>query len=303
MTTQPVAHGDEAVGMTATAVAHRDGRPLARWVREHPLGAFLAWFFTVGWAIGFIPVVAKRALRIDLPSEPFLIASTWLGLLLPAVVITRLVDGPAGGRALRRRVLQVRASAGWYALALLAVPATAVVLAVVVFGPPAATASTLLSALASGLLLQTAITFATTNLWEETAWMGFVQARLQARRGVLLAAVGTAALFTLQHLPLLAENGAGLVVILPAGFALAIPFRALVAWLYNRTDSLFLVGLLHAAGDATAAAGFGGGLLQRLYEHHEVGLFAIGAEFLVGLAVIAGTRARLGVPARQPRPA
>jgi DNA-binding NarL/FixJ family response regulator len=33
------------------------------------------------------------------------------------------------------------------------------------------------------------------NLWEEATWMGFVQARLQARRGVLLAAVLTAALF------------------------------------------------------------------------------------------------------------
>jgi transposase InsO family protein len=57
MTTQPVAHGDEAVGMAATEAAHRDARPLARWVRAHPVGAFLAWFFTVGWAIGFIPVV------------------------------------------------------------------------------------------------------------------------------------------------------------------------------------------------------------------------------------------------------
>ena len=102
MTTQPVAHGDEAVGMTATEAAHRDGRPLARWVRAHPVGAFLAWFFTVGWAIGFIPVVAKRALSIDLPFDAFLIASTWLGLLLPAVVITRVVDGPAGVRELRR---------------------------------------------------------------------------------------------------------------------------------------------------------------------------------------------------------
>src|SRR5947207_13657502 len=110
MTTQPVAHGDEALGMAATAAAHRDGRPLARWVREHPIGAFLVWFFTVGWAIGFIPVVAKRALRIDLPSEPFLIASTWLGLLLPPVVLTRPVHGPAARRALRRPVLDVRAS-------------------------------------------------------------------------------------------------------------------------------------------------------------------------------------------------
>ena len=51
MTTQPVAHRDEAAGMAATAAAHRDGRPLARWVRAHPIGAFIVWFFPVAWAI------------------------------------------------------------------------------------------------------------------------------------------------------------------------------------------------------------------------------------------------------------
>jgi len=62
--------------------------------------------------------------RADLPFQPFVIASTWLGLLIPTVVITRLVDGPAGVHELRRRVLKMRASVGWYALALLALPET-----------------------------------------------------------------------------------------------------------------------------------------------------------------------------------
>jgi membrane protease YdiL (CAAX protease family) len=299
MTAEQVAHTADAVGMTAAEAARRDG-PAAAWVRAHPVGAFLVWFFTVGWAIAFIPVVAKRALGVDLPFQAFVIASTWLGLLLPAVVITRLVDGPAGVHELRRRVLKVRASVGWYALALLAVPLTSVVLAVILLGTPSATPSTWISAVVSGLLLQTAIGFITTNLWEETAWMGFVQARLQARRGVMLAAVFVAVLFALQHLPLVVENGTGLVV-LPVLAVMAIPFRALVAWPYNRTGSLFLVGLLHAAGDA-AGSGFGDALLPHLYENDGVGLLPMVAEVLLGLAVIAATRARLGVQARPARP-
>jgi membrane protease YdiL (CAAX protease family) len=47
---------------------------------------------------------------------------------------------------------------------------------------------------------------------------------------------------------------------------IAIPFRALTAWMYNRTGSLFLVGLLHAVGDATTNGSFAAGFLPRLYE-------------------------------------
>ena len=36
-------------------------------------------------------------------------------------------------------------------------------------------------------------------------------------------------------------------------FVLVIPFRALMAWIYNSTDSLFVAGLVHAAGDAAVA--------------------------------------------------
>src|SRR5438477_5795011 len=87
------------------------------------------------------------------------------------------------------------------------------------------------------------------SIWEEMTCMGFAQARLQAQRGMLFAVVITAVLFALQHLPLFVQNGlvnvAGL-VFLAAFITLSIPFRALTRWLYNRTGSVFLVGLLHA---------------------------------------------------------
>ena len=83
------------------------------------------------------------------------------------------------------------------------------------------------------------------------------------------------------------------------GSAIFIPYRAVMAWVYNRTGSLFLVGLLHAAGNGAAVgSGFGDPLLRRLYENQSVGSLHLLAAVLIGLAVIAATRARLGVRAR-----
>jgi len=158
--------------------------------------------------------------------------------------------------------------------------------------------ATWLNAIVVGFLLQTVVGFATTNLWEEVAWMGFVQARLQTRYGVLLAVLITAVLFALQHVPLFVGQSMGFVIPV-AFFVLTIPVRALLAWIYNRTDSLFVVGLVHAAGDGAIAGTITGvGLLPRLYDGYDIGLFGIFANAIIGLIVIAVTRARLGLPAR-----
>ena len=304
MTTTGPAHGEAWTHRTAPSAAGRAGGPLPTWVRAHPVGAFLAWFFTVGSALSFIPLLTKRVFDIDLPDQLFIIASTVLGLLLPTVGITRLVDGPEGMRTLWRSIRTARVSLGWYALGLLLVPLVATALAFAFFGLPDVTASTLLAAIVMGLLVQTLVGFITNNLWEEVAWMGFVQARLQARHGALLAAALTAPLFALQHLALLVEeNGpVGTIVALVAFAILATPFRAVIAWLYNRTASLFLVGFVHAAGNAaTGGSGFSDGLLRRLYPDNGVGALHALAFFLIGLVVIAATRGWLGLPTGRTR--
>jgi hypothetical protein len=100
------------------------------------LTAFLAWFFTVGQALVFAPVVARHY-GVDLPLQVFVV-STLIGLLLPAVVITRIVDGPAGVRQLWRRAVDVWVSARWYALALagMLVLATGLAVAFLACRPP-----------------------------------------------------------------------------------------------------------------------------------------------------------------------
>jgi len=299
MATQQLAHREEAGGITVGTAAGEGGGTLAAWVRRHPVGAYLVWFYTVVWVISFIPIVATNVLHLDVPAwvlQLFINAASLLGICLPAVLITRLVDGPAGVRALLGRVVKVRASAGWYALALLAMPVLTVLLAVTLYGRPEATAPTLLGALASGYLLQTVVGFFLNNLWEEVGVMGFLQARLQARHGALLGAVITAPLFALQHAALFMGDGlvTGL-IILVISIALMIPYRVMMGWMYNRTGSLFLVGLLHAAGNSVAVgAGFGTSFLRQLYDGSLIGILHNVAAVLLGLVLIAATRGRLG---------
>jgi membrane protease YdiL (CAAX protease family) len=147
--------------------------------------------------------------------------------------------------------------------------------------------------------------FASNNLWEEVAWMGFVQARLQARHGPMRAAAITGPLFALQHISLMFGNPLVVGVIIMVVFAIvAIPFRALLGWAYNSTGSLFIVGLIHAVGNGlTAGSGFfAAGLLPRLYTNDVVGVMHLLSSAVIGLVVIAATRGRLagGNAARVP---
>jgi membrane protease YdiL (CAAX protease family) len=282
--------------------ATSDPRPgLAGFVGRHPLGTFFAWFFTAGQAVAFIPVVADT----PLPQHVYVVASTLIGLLLPTFVITRIVDGPAGVRALWRRAVHVRVAPAWYALALLGIPLLAVAIAAAVLATPAGLSPpTLATALAANLLLPLVVTFTLTNWWEELAWTGFVQARLQHRRGPLAAALLTAPLFALQHVSLAAGNSLAVAVLIMLLFtALTIPFRLFNGWVYNRTGSLFLVGLMHAAGNAVATgSGFQTGFLAHLHPGEGLALMAHQLTFVIlGLLVVVATRGRLGAPATRAR--
>jgi membrane protease YdiL (CAAX protease family) len=269
--------------------------PLAGFVRRWPVLAFLAWFFTIGQLLAFAPVILD-AHGHDVPRQLFIVLSTLIGLLLPTIVITRVVDGPEGVRRMARSLRRWRVAPLWYAV-VLAVPALATVLTVVLAGVPGgATTSSALSAVATGLLLQLVVVLLTTNLWEEVAWAGFVQTRLQRAHGAPAAAVVTGVLFAAQHVSLVAgapvAEGITLLVVLAL---LAIPFRFLVGWALNRTGSLLLIGLLHAAGNAVAGgSGFGTGMLPRLYPDNAMATTAHLLVFaLLGLVVVTTTRGRL----------
>ena len=274
-------------------------------IRRHPITAFLVWFFTVGQAFAFAPLYLDTAVH----DQVFITASTLIGLLLPVLLITRIVDGPEGLHALRDRTLMVRAPLLLYVVGVVLMPLLAIGLAVALLGSPDVPVATIVSALGSAFLVSLVVTLLLNNLWEEVAWMGFVQARLQGRHGAMRAALVTAPLFALQHLALIAANDATILemaLLLLVFVLVVIPFRAFAGWLYNRSGgSLFLVGLVHAVSNAVApGSGFAGGYLRTLYPSNAelVGVFHILAIAVVGVVVMAVTRLRLGLPVRRSDP-
>lgn len=276
---------------TVGAASAQPTRPAPRfgWIHRHPLLAFFGWFFTVGQAFAFTPVLIDT----PVPDQAFIIGSTLFGLLLPALVITRLAEGPEALRRMLRSFVDWRVGLRWYAFALLATPLATLGLGVLIFGAP----KDWTGAIVSVFLMQLVLALVPNNWAEEGVWTGFVQTRLQARHGALLGAVLTAPLFALQHVSMVVDGGLVLGAILMAGLAiLMIPYRIVTGFAWNRTGSLFLLGLVHAAGNAAAAgSGFGGGVLRHLYPDDMLaGSLHLLAFALIGLVVLAVTKGRIG---------
>jgi membrane protease YdiL (CAAX protease family) len=164
-------------------------------------------------------------------------------------------------------------------------------------GPPEQVGgSAAVTAFSAGFLLHLVVVFVSFNLWEELAWMGFVQARLEGRHGAIRGAVLTGPVFAMGHISQVIEGSvATTLVTLTLLVAVCIPFRPLQALVYKRTDSLVPVALVHAAADATAAGSLVGvGLLERLYPGDGAGGLVFPVLGVLGLLAIAMTRGRLG---------
>ena len=180
-------------------------------------------------------------------------AATLIGSFPAALFVTWASDGRAGVRILVRRAVHWRVSPWWWLTVLLECPPHR-------WSGPAArrrafarsTSPHWLSA--SSLLL---VNFVVTNLWEETAWTGVFQTRLEERHNWLIAALLTAIPFAAMHLPLqffvdqpvtLGSLAAAFGLYLLLGLLV----RPLLAVFRRGTgDSILLVALLHSVFNRT----------------------------------------------------
>jgi membrane protease YdiL (CAAX protease family) len=220
---------------------------LRQLIARHPVTAMLVLMFVIGWGF-LIPAVIAGVPLIPFP----LLGAIFLAQLAPAMLVTWAGGGwPALGE-LFRRVFRWRVNPVWYALALLLIPVVSLLWTAAVFGGGALTAlftnrSIILEYLSSLTILPLV------SLWEETAWMGIVQARLASYRGPLIAAAITGPLFGLLHMPLQIGQPIGTFLFTMAALMLfGIPFRMVLGWIYNMTGgSILIVAIAHVTFDAT----------------------------------------------------
>jgi membrane protease YdiL (CAAX protease family) len=226
------------------------------------------------------------------PGEPFLLAGVYLGLALPALVLTRLTGGPGALRTLLRRCVRVPRAWWWLPVAGLTLPLASFALASALGGARPLTASS-----AGFYLADLVIGVVLVNLAEELGWTGFFQSRAMLRWGAVGGSLVTAVFFTLIHLPLAAagveELGEAVRNVLVVG-AVAVGLRLLVGRLHTWTGgSILAVGVLHSSFNATET------LLDPAYDW--VRIVTVVALAVVAVAVTGRPPAGGGMPGRTTR--
>ncbi|WP_222269549.1 CPBP family glutamic-type intramembrane protease [Modestobacter marinus] len=260
---------------TTPAATHPAGRlpTLRQRVARHPLTAFLVLTFGLAYPLVALPVLAAHGVLpgASLFSALHVAPDEVAGLLLTislgtaAVTVTWAVDGAPGLRRLARRVVRWRVGWGWWLAALAGLPTAGLTLAVLVGDElrPVQPVGFL-----TGQVLALAVNLLLVNLWEEAAWSGVVQTRLEHRHGLLVAALLTAVPFALVHWPLalFGDPTVGSVAAaLVAYLVLGALFRPMLAvFLRGGRGSVLLVAVLHSVFNRTNN---GDGVLAGLTVH------------------------------------
>ncbi|HEX8345913.1 MAG TPA: CPBP family intramembrane glutamic endopeptidase [Actinoplanes sp.] len=231
------------------------------WTARHPLTAFLVLAFAAIYPMTSLPILASHglipggALLDRLPMSPDELAGlllTMFGLLPATLYVTWAGEGREGLRRLLSRMMRWRVGIHWWLLVVAGLPVLTIGIATLLGDPLTTVDPVRFTVTQLGLL---AANFFLVNLWEETAWAGFLQTRLERRHNLFVAALVTAVPFGFAHWPLaffgevtVASAALGLVPYLVLG----VIFRPLLGvYLRGTRDSVLLVALLHSVFNRT----------------------------------------------------
>ena len=220
-------------------------------IARYQITLFFLLVIALTWAV-WIPATFAKQQGMDSPLAP----SSPLGGLarwtpgLVAILLTTLLAGRAGVKALFRPLRIGRVNIFWYAFALffevtlffgargidtllgISYPVTSPLIEV--YGARAV------------MMIPAVILFAVPGaLAEELGWRGLALPRLQVRYGALVSSILLGLVWGLWHIPSLVYFGMSLMEI---GLAVigTIPLAILYTWLYNNTKgSLLLATLFH----------------------------------------------------------
>jgi uncharacterized protein len=230
-------------------------RTLLTQVRRHPLASYLVLTLSLSWGVVMLLAGGVPGPRTPETGLSLAIIAMLTGPAVAGPLMIALIHGKTGLRALGARIRTWRVPARWYAIVLLAVPATMLASLLVLtafsrdFLPGFLTTDDLvsLSLLALAAALPTAF-------FEELGWTGFATPELRQRHGVLASGLALGAVWGAWHYVVNvwgsatpAETVPVALFLIVALFSMLPPIRVLMVWVYERTQSLLMVMLMHAS--------------------------------------------------------
>jgi membrane protease YdiL (CAAX protease family) len=221
------------------------------WIRRHPVLAYYALVFIISWGGILIALGPGGFLGTTHTAQTQLFVGGPIALLGPSisgVLMTALIYGRPGLRQLLSRLLKWRVQAGWYAFALLTAPVlTTAMLLALGFTPAIVAAEDKLGMLLMGI----AFGIGSSPIFEEVGWTGFATPELRKDFGVLATGLIMGVLWGVWHFPIFSASAQASTSVPPALFAAVllfswlIPYRVLMVWLYDHTQSVLLSILMH----------------------------------------------------------
>ena len=279
----------------AAASSHetRSPDPIRSLVGRHPVAAFLVLVFAVTGLLMVLP----------LPEVMYGSLENIFGAAVPAFVVTAIVGGRPGVRDLVSRSLRWRVPFRWYAVSLLALPTALLLLVPVLYGTdPLMALAENWPLLFTSFLPTLAFMVVFNNVAEESAWTGFLFARLQESHAPLRAALVASIPFCLWHmLSFIRDSGSLLTGAALTAYLLfpLVASRVVIGWLYNASGASVLIGgLFHAMHNATVnPTGLAVAVLD--LPQGDVLFLAGVLVLLAGVVIAIATHGRLGLPAPQ----
>jgi membrane protease YdiL (CAAX protease family) len=217
-------------------------------IRRYPLTNYFLLAYAISWG-GSIAVAGPKFLRGEtmqladaLRMAPLVLA----GPSVAGILMTYLVDGKVGLKALLSRMLKWRVGLRWYTAALLIFP---VLILAVLFGLTRLVSTDF----APNLLSFGVIMGLLAGFIEEIGWTGFAYPKLHSKHGALRASLYLGLLHGVWHAVAgyLAEGQLYGVYWLPRFTVMWMvamtAMRVILIWIYSNTGSLFLAQLTHAS--------------------------------------------------------
>jgi uncharacterized protein len=233
-------------------------KTIMAFITRHPVLSYYVLTFTISWGgllvvagSGGIPGTSEQVAALLPIAFLFLFA----GPSVAGILLTSLVDGRAGFREARSRLLRWRVGARWYAVALLTAPLSVMAsLFALSLLSPAFLPGILTTSDKAPLLLFGIVARLATGFCEELGWTGFAVPRLRLRHGVFTSGLFVGLLWGAWHFLVnlwgsdTSSGGLSLALFLPALLFTFLPaYRVLMVWVYDRTGSLLVAMLMHAS--------------------------------------------------------
>lgn len=227
-------------------------------IQKHSVLLYFILTFALSWGcmVGMVgpegfPLTPEKMEEFG----PMVYVGLLIGPSVSALLLTGLESGRAGFRELWARLSKWRVGLGWYALALLATPLLAVIvlLALSLFSPDFFPG--LFTTEDKRTLLMTGIGVGVfVGIFEELGWIGFVVPRMRRKYSTLATGMIVGVLWGLWHFPPFWEtnsftSGLPFLLLVVRLLAWLPPYRVLMVWVYDHTQSLLVTILMHASLD------------------------------------------------------